>query len=296
MTIERVYISYPDFRMFDVIDSEQFDVNNREFQEKINELVDLLNVAYTPKEGATSGAEMLSMKPIAPFEFEEGANIQDFLEQLIERLQNIQRGTSGAELIGSPSITGIEGTTVYDQLLSVDAILRNLNMIVEQLKTSSTTLNNQLATHKHNDVYYTKAEMDAVLSQRDTTVHGDVFTIVSIGTDNTTFTYRDNKGSSHTSTIDAQGSMLFTLSKTYEPNANMLTVIVDDVLHLSAISGGLIEVSESQFKTTTALKVGQELTCRYSKRTRIGSEYSLSYGTTQPASSSNADIWFKVVE
>jgi hypothetical protein len=162
VTINSVSIPYPDFKLNEIIDPEQFDINNAQMVNKINEIKTLVNkitdgVTVTNADGTTtflSGGTEVNLKAIAPF---ASTKLQAFLEEVIARLQSTTDASSGADLIGSTAIAGVIGTTVQAQLESLKAIL-------DALTTRVANDEGALSTHKtsadHDSRYYTEAEID----------------------------------------------------------------------------------------------------------------------------------------
>lgn len=123
MAINEIIIPYPDFIMGEVIDPEQFDLNNKYMVDKTNELIIVLN-KLTEGFETGSGASLIDLKPIAPF---VSTKVQTFLEEVIARLQSPAAGLSGASLIASTAIPGVTGTTVQAQLESLKSIVDAFN-------------------------------------------------------------------------------------------------------------------------------------------------------------------------
>lgn len=166
-------IPYPDFKMGDMIDPEQHDMNNLYLQSKINELVSLVNQFTGDVSGAQAGAEIISLKPIPPFTQNK---IQTFLETLVARLQSISASTSGAQFIGSAPIAGVTGSNVLDQLRNIVAQLvvergridttnTRLDGRIDTTNTRIDGLTTRMTTAESNiNNRYTKAEITSLLT------------------------------------------------------------------------------------------------------------------------------------
>lgn len=147
MPIKYVNIPYPDFKLHEIIDPEQFDLNNDTFSKRLNEIIELLNtLTESAKEGG-SGADKISLAPIAPFTSDK---LQVFLQSIIDRLLSSESGSSGSEFIGSPSIEGVTGNTISEQLYS-------LKSLFDMLKSS---VNTSIANKIGRDEVYTKNDVD----------------------------------------------------------------------------------------------------------------------------------------
>lgn len=298
MAMEHVYISYPDFRMFDVIDSEQFDVNNNELQSKINELIDNLNKVFDIDEEATSGADSLTVNPVAPFE--EAVKLQDLLEQLIDRLKSEIPGESGSELIGASPIVGLSGNSIHQQIVSLEALLREARATVTRLNNSVASIDlkvksmdNTVTNHNHDGRYYTRAEIDNIIDSNKATVHVDVMTVTSIGSN--TFTYKDQKGITQTGSFSANG-FEFRLNNKYEMSANQLSATLNSNTVLEVITGEITELSPEQVRINKQLVIGDEVVFRYFERISLIGEYAIYYGQEQPQTSSTAMMWYQLLD
>lgn len=146
MTINNLNISYPDFKLNEIIDPEQFDINNKEVVDKVNEIRTLVNKltdgwVVTNTDSTTTdkaGAELIDLNAIAPF---ASTKLQAFLQEVIDRLQSTTDASSGADFVASTTITGVTGTTVQAQLESLKALLDSLTTRVQNDE-------NALSTHK----------------------------------------------------------------------------------------------------------------------------------------------------
>lgn len=162
--MEKIYLSYPDFKWGETIDPEEIDVNNADIVAKINEVVDMLNSLFENEDGGVVEIELrgsvVKITPIEPFTSD---NVEDFLGELITRLRSNIEGVSGASLIGSSEIVGISGSNVQDQLKSLHELVKT---IVAEGSTSA-----ELALHiksdDHDERYYTKTEIDTTMDTLD---------------------------------------------------------------------------------------------------------------------------------
>ncbi len=107
---------------------------------------------------------------------------------------------------------------------------------------------------------------------RDTSLHIEVFKIISIDEANHQFTYENERGERQTKIKDENG-FVFQLAGSYLPGRNHLSVTFDDVLDRSAASGGIEEIDEHRFRVKEDIPVGTEVTAKYIKWVRIGNPY-----------------------
>lgn len=152
MALGEVQIPYDDFQMGEFIDPEQHDTNNFYLQSKINEIVLLINRITDSIEDGKSGADTISLTPIAPF---ASNKLQAYLEEVITRLRSTTKGTSGADFIASTTIAGVTGNTVQAQLESLRALLTTEVNRITAL-TGRVTVNESALANR-----YTKAEVDS---------------------------------------------------------------------------------------------------------------------------------------
>ena len=161
VAINQVKIPYPDFKLHEIIDPEQFDLNNAELQNKINAVITVLNQITDSIADGSSGADNISLTAIQPF---ISTKLQSFLEEVISRLQSTQDGSSGADFIASTPIPGVTGATVQQQLESLKTILDLIQTQTNSNTTNISSLQSQINTHKssadHDTRYYTKTQLD----------------------------------------------------------------------------------------------------------------------------------------
>lgn len=171
MNIQSINIPFPDFKLQEIIDPEQFDLNNKSVVDKIAEILVVLNQITESVTNGASGADKISLTAITPF---ISTKLQSFLEELIDRLSSNTSGASGADFISSMPINGVNGLTVLAQLQSLKTLFDNL-------QTQVTNNFNALNTHKtsgdHDARYYQKSE---TYSNQQTYSKQEVNTIASL--------------------------------------------------------------------------------------------------------------------
>lgn len=156
MPIVDIIIPYPDFIMGEMIDPEQFDLNNQYIVEKIDETIGLLN-KLTDGAGGESGAGSINMNPIAPL---LSVTLQSYLEEF-NLLLTTGEDNKGSDFIGSKPIAGVTGNTVLKQLTSLKSIFDTLKTDIDtRVKQDILTLQiNKVGR----DEVYDRATMDAKL-------------------------------------------------------------------------------------------------------------------------------------
>jgi hypothetical protein len=161
------------------------------------------------------------------------------------------------------------------------------NHTAEAVKTLIDKLNTQ---------YYTKDELTQYLQGVATSVVIEVFTIVSSNNGNGTFTY-NNGTTDIVGQLTAEGYQVFTLANgTYDLGQNRVEAYINDTLHRSAASGGLVEIAPDKVALTQPADVGTEITIKYYERISLSGEQSIVLSTIQPPRTTNRSIlWFKLL-
>lgn len=149
---------------------------------------------------------------------------------------------------------------------------------------------------KLNTQYYTKDELAQYLQGGDTSVGIEVFTIVSSDNGDGTFTY-NNGTTDIVGQLTTKGYQVFTLANgTYDLGQNRVEAYINDTLHRSAASGGLVEIAPDKVALTQPADVGTEITIKYYERISLGGEQSIVLSTIQPQRTANRSIlWFKLL-
>lgn len=120
MAINDLVIPFPDFKLNEMIDPEQFDLNNVATVAKVNEIKTLLNAITDSITDGGSGADKISLTAIAPF---ASTKLQAYLEEVITKLQSTTATSGGSRFIGSEAITGVTGANVLAQLASLKTLI-----------------------------------------------------------------------------------------------------------------------------------------------------------------------------
>lgn len=124
-------IPYDDFKMGDLIDPEQFDLNNLYFQNKVNEIVRFVNLLI-----ASGGGEIINITPVPPF---TATTVQGFLNEFTSAIQSITPDKSGATVIGSAPLTNLPGVNVEQQLKSINNLLDTAFVTTLRIANSAIT-------------------------------------------------------------------------------------------------------------------------------------------------------------
>ena len=127
----------------------------------------------------------------------------------------------------------------------------------------------------------------------------EVFTIVSLNDGDGTFTYKNSKDENrHMPLIENQYDKdhpyhVFEIENgSYQPLRNGLEIVINDVLHRNAKSGGVLELSDTRFALIEQLSVGQEITVRYLDTLRIGNPYPRVFiKKDAPSKAEDGDLW-----
>ena len=146
---------------------------------------------------------------------------------------------------------------------------------------------------QHDNRYFTKTELSPYLSaDTGTVIKREVYTIVNPNIDGLTFQYKDNSDVLYTGTLTPEGYQVFTLTKgTYSLNQNRISVMINDMLHRSVASGGLIEISPTSVALTSPETATVEVTIEYFEILAIPNEKSVYFSTVAPLEYKM--IWYK---
>lgn len=128
---------------------------------------------------------------------------------------------------------------------------------------------------------------------KDTQYDVEVFTVTSVDNGDGNFIYTNAKGEQrYKPVLDNGTKFTFELENgTYFPGRNHLEVTIDDVLTRTVMSGGIEEINESRFAVCEPLEVGQEISVRYVKWTKIGNPYPRIFLNKEEPAAENGDIW-----
>lgn len=128
---------------------------------------------------------------------------------------------------------------------------------------------------------------------KDNIIIEETFTIKSLKDAEGNFVYVNSDGHERHMPVLENGAYVFELERgSYLTGRNLIEVYIDDLLHRTATSGGLQELSEKRFAIYDKLEEGQEITARYSRIVRIGSPYPRIFtDDTEPEAAEIGDIW-----
>lgn len=128
---------------------------------------------------------------------------------------------------------------------------------------------------------------------KDSMIISEVFTIISLDDGTGKFVYTNSNGEQRHMQKTNEGHCVFELEEgSYMKLRNHLEIVIDDILHRDAASGGVIELSEKRFAVTDKLEVGHEITARYIRIFRIGNPYPrIFYNNETPEAAEIGDIW-----
>lgn len=177
-----------------------------------------------------------------------------------------------------------------------DDLLKIWNEIPDgtiHVDTASGLMSIKLAGKTSWTPYGIDADKTLVIS-RDTQFNEETFIILDINPAEGSFVYENSKGKkTHSECSNAGNDFLFILEKgSYMMGRNHLEVTLDDCLIRTVMSGGIQEVTDQKFKILDELSVGQKVTVRYVKWTKIGNPYPRFFlGQFEPESADIGDFW-----
>lgn len=128
---------------------------------------------------------------------------------------------------------------------------------------------------------------------RDTRLVTEVYTIINPDEGDGHFSCENEAGETRHFPLTDDGYPVFYLEKgSYQMLRNQVTVTIDDCLHRSVASGGVIELSETRIQLNEQLKAGQEITIMYSNVVRIGNPYPRIFiNDNEPDVAEVGDFW-----
>mgnify|MGYP001171380483 CR=1 FL=1 len=189
------------------------------------------------------------------------------------------------------------GRSIFNEWNDGDVIrAKEYNREHEIIRTAINDNDTRIRNHQHDDRYIPREELEPYLQSGDTLVHYDVFVILESNRGDGTFSYYDKSGEEYIGELDEEGRPIFELSASYSPGNNHIEAYIDDTLHRSPASGGLIEIDETHVMLDEPKENGTEITFRYFQRVGMAEEYSVSFGRNTPRPSTGGTIWFKVVD
>jgi hypothetical protein len=266
MALEKAYIPYPDFKLYDTIDPEEFDANNEELQNKLNATVDEVNRLA-----------------------DEKADIEVAIGELQDEKLN------KTEVTAQPTANKVLRLDADGKLPT--SVTGDADATVDKLNAHKISGDHDNRYYKKNEVY-SRQELMPYLEGGNTEIVYEVFTIVSSNNGDGTFTYKNKDGEEIIGDLGENGEQIFELQeKEYLLGQNMISAIVNDTLHRSVASGGLAEIDETHVALTDPEGAGAEVTFQYFFRIGVAGEHRLYYmgDDTPPPDTSSATMWFKVV-
>lgn len=132
---------------------------------------------------------------------------------------------------------------------------------------------------------------------RDSKKLYEVFVVKTTDNGDGTFTYVNENGDERKKPITDEGYYVFELEKgSYVPKRNNIKAIIDDTLHRTCASGGLVEIDEKRFGLAD-VKPGSEVTVEYLLSFKHGSPYPRFFiGETEPEDKEYGDFWLDTSE
>ena len=284
-------ISYPNFTLGSIIDPEEANQNNYEIVTKINSLVTFVN---TNEANIANLTTIKADNTYVDNKFNELAGVDRTTQTVKSNADNlISHKTSGDHDTRYYTKTQLDGGQLDNRYYTETEINSKLSTVNYSILANSSALNTHKTSTDHDSRYYTKQELSSWAKGGDTIIKREVFTIVNNDNLDGTFTYIDGDGVEHLGVIGVDGEQIFTLHKGfYEPGTERLEIIINDTLHRTATSGGLVEISSTEIAITTPEQNGAEITVKYYERLGVGGIANLEYGSTMPTKQS---MWFKVV-
>lgn len=249
--VNPLVLSYPDFTLGSIINPDEFDQNNLDIQDKLNEFITSINT-------------------------------------IIDNTIDLQTIVVEANDKADATVIALEDEAL--RLDASDALLSN------RIDESNTFLNVHKNSSDHDSRYYTKESANFTFvskSEVDTTVgvkvNSEVFRIVNADIGDGTFSYLDSNNNIIVGNRDVNYQYFTLQTSDYTVGENRISAIVNDTLHRTSISGGLVEVN-STIVGVSAEASGAEITINYfSINGSLGS--SIIVGSITPIVTYYGKIW-----
>lgn len=268
-------IPYPDFKFMEIIQSEEFDENNHELQNKLNETINQVNINSLDVENLKANkAEKTDVaNSVSNLQGQITAN-KTAMELKDTNLQN--------QITTNKTASEAKDTDLQNQVNNLNNIKANKADVYTKTELSNGQLDNR---------YYTKSDLTPFLRGGDTLIREEVYTIVNSNNGDGTFTYSSN-GNQYVDSLSPEGYQIFTLRDgVYGLGLNRVEIIINDTLRRSVKSGGVMEIDDTHVALTQPEGIGAEITIRYYERIGMSAEYNLKMGNVVPPKNEGKNMW-----
>lgn len=289
--MDRLYnlaISYPDFKLNQIIDPEQFDLNNKQIVDKINIVIRCIN--ELTQDG--TGASNVSITQLP--QFPSATDVQTALNQIASSIGN---NDTLVNQINTRLTTNETKDVEQDgRLTTAETGIANryTKQQVDQRMSEHQNMGHDDKYYRKSEVY-TKDEMANYIKGGDTSIMYEVYVIKGENSETRTFTYADKSGTTYTGQIGNSGEYIFTLRNGfYNKSLNRIEATINDTLTRSVASGGLIEIDETHVALANPEAVNTEITFKYYQRIDLQGQFNIAVGETTPVSNTNT-LWFKIL-
>lgn len=197
-------------------------------------------------------------------------------QEIAEEPQNTGKISFLLSHIGK-MIKAITGNVTWHQ-----APLSNIKTLFETLTSHTSNKNNPHKVEADQINVYTKDELLPFLISGDTEIQYDVFTIVNADNGDGTFSYTVD-GDSISGELTEEGYQKFILRNgMYKVGADRIEAWVNDTLHRSVASGGLIEVgldNTDSYQIILSMPIGNgsEVTFKYYERIGMAGKHAIAH-------------------
>lgn len=291
MSLTYFEISYPNFVLGAIIDPVEANQNNHDIVTKTNLIVDAINANQT---------DILSLlinkaeKIYVDAQDTNLAGVGRTVETIKANYDALVTHKASADHDGRYyTKTLLEGGQLDNRYFTETEINAKITVINNSVIANATSLNTHRNSLDHDGRYYTKEELSAFLRSGDTSIKREVFTIVNSDNLDNTFTYIDGDSVEHVGMLLENGEQVFTLIKGfYQLNLERIEVTINDTLNRTSTSGGLMEISPTEFALTSPEQNGAEITVKYYEKIGLAGVSIIHYGNVVP---DGYAMWYKVV-
>lgn len=268
-------IPYPDFKFMEIIQSEEFDENNHELQNKLNETIDQVN---------TNSLDVENLKANKAEKTDVADSVTNLQNQITANKTAMELKDTNLQnqITTNKTASEAKDTDLQNQVNNLNNIKANKADVYTKTELS----NGQL-----DDRYYTKSDLTPFLRGGDTLIREEVYIIVNSNNGDGTFTYSSN-GNQYVDSLSPEGYQIFTLRDgVYSLGLNRVEIIINDTLRRSVKSGGVMEIDDTHVALTQPEGTGAEVTIRYYERIGMSAEYNLKMGNAVPPKNEGKNMW-----
>ena len=270
MAINYLVLSYPNFTLGQIIDPDEANQNNSDIANKVNEFVDEVEQALATTASADAKADSAILTAdgavlIANTKGDEAIGIAN--GAVVTANSAVITANEADTKSDVAVISANEAVATADTALGQDTIepytgALGAMKIATDIKEDYTVVRQEVldaVSGGLDDRYITRSEVNL---ENNIDIIYEVYTIVNADNGNGTFIYQDNDSVQYIGDL-VNGNQVFQLIKgDYTLGENRISAYINDTLHRSSASGGLVEIDSTHIGITPEGD-GAEITIKY---------------------------------